>query len=286
MKKIIFIVVALCAAVAVNAQDRIVKRNATAEQIEAKVVEVGSDNISYRKWTNQSGPIYTIKRSEVFFIQFENGEKEVITPYDAEPTSAQVPAATSVSTPDRGGFLATSRQTAVSRITERKPLHAKALQIDLTVSGGFTPMIFEDNESLSGLGVGAGVGFNFFYDRYSRGMIGASVGYTYITFSEEGMDNLDLTTLDMDIYYGMVGDKTSRFGAKTGLTLTVPLSCKQGDYDMGDALNGVSVGWFGQVGWSWTHSGLGLRLQYDFSNTFSETKSVLYGVKLYYSYRF
>ncbi len=58
-----------------NAQDIIVLRNA--DEIQVKVKEITPTTISYVKWNNLDGPNYTINKSEVFFIKYENGEKEI-----------------------------------------------------------------------------------------------------------------------------------------------------------------------------------------------------------------
>lgn len=89
---------ALCAAfaaaaVSLQAQDMIVLRNASAEEIPAKVLEVGDTHIRYRKYSNPDGPIYSVSRSGVFFIRYENGEKEVFEQeetYPADSASATV----------------------------------------------------------------------------------------------------------------------------------------------------------------------------------------------------
>lgn len=60
------------------AQDVIVKRNG--DEVKVRVLEVNTDNIKYKNFDNQSGPLYTILKSEIFMIKYENGMKEVITP--------------------------------------------------------------------------------------------------------------------------------------------------------------------------------------------------------------
>jgi len=57
------------------AQDEIVLSNGNS--IAAKVTEVGSDFIKYYKWDNQNGPVYSIKKTEVFMIKYQGGSKDV-----------------------------------------------------------------------------------------------------------------------------------------------------------------------------------------------------------------
>jgi hypothetical protein len=56
-------------------QDIILLR--TGEEISSKVLEVGTDEIKYKKWENVDGPSYAIKKGDVFMIKYKNGSKDV-----------------------------------------------------------------------------------------------------------------------------------------------------------------------------------------------------------------
>ena len=60
---------------ALNAQDLIVLRDAT--EIEAKVIEVTDSQISYKRFDNPDGPMYRKNTSDVLFVKYANGTKEV-----------------------------------------------------------------------------------------------------------------------------------------------------------------------------------------------------------------
>ena len=60
---------------ALNAQDIIVLRDAT--EIEAKVIEVTDSQISYKRFDNPDGPMYRKNTSDVLFVKYANGTKEV-----------------------------------------------------------------------------------------------------------------------------------------------------------------------------------------------------------------
>lgn len=47
------------------------------EEIKVKVEEITPLNVSYKKFENLNGPIYTSKKTEIFMIKFENGTKEI-----------------------------------------------------------------------------------------------------------------------------------------------------------------------------------------------------------------
>ena len=59
-----------------SAQDVIVKRNG--EELQCKILEVSKNEVKYKRWTNQDGPAFAEKKSDIFMIKYENGEKEVV----------------------------------------------------------------------------------------------------------------------------------------------------------------------------------------------------------------
>jgi hypothetical protein len=50
----------------------------TGEEIEAKVTEIGTDEIKYKKCSYQDGPTYSIKKSTVFRVKYSNGSIDLI----------------------------------------------------------------------------------------------------------------------------------------------------------------------------------------------------------------
>jgi len=77
------------------AQDIITLKNG--DDIEVLVETVGEAEIEYKKWDNQTGPVYVIKKTDVFMIKYRNGSKDVFnTP--AKPAQAQVEQVRPVST--------------------------------------------------------------------------------------------------------------------------------------------------------------------------------------------
>lgn len=61
------------------AQDVIVKKDGTT--ILSKVVEVGSFEIKYKKYSNIDGPMYVVDKNDILSINYENGEKDTFTDY-------------------------------------------------------------------------------------------------------------------------------------------------------------------------------------------------------------
>lgn len=76
MKKILFILMLLSATTAF-AQDVIVKKDGST--ILSKVLEITTTEVKYKKFSYLNGPTYSIAKSEIQAINYENGEKEVFT---------------------------------------------------------------------------------------------------------------------------------------------------------------------------------------------------------------
>ena len=76
MKRIILFVVGLLGSLVISqAQDLITTRKG--EDIQAKILEVSSNEIKYKRYSNPDGPLYIINTSEVLMVRYENGEKDI-----------------------------------------------------------------------------------------------------------------------------------------------------------------------------------------------------------------
>ncbi len=77
MKKIaLTIVIISCSFLCSYGQDLILTK--TSDIIQAKILEVTSNEIKYKKHNNPNGPIFSLEKSKVVSITYENGEKELI----------------------------------------------------------------------------------------------------------------------------------------------------------------------------------------------------------------
>lgn len=81
MKKTTLFLLAIIICNFVSAQDIIITKDA--EKISAKVSDIEESVIKYKKFDNLDGPTYTMNKSEISSIIFENGSVEVFK----EPTS-------------------------------------------------------------------------------------------------------------------------------------------------------------------------------------------------------
>jgi len=87
MKKILLFAALFCC-VNAFAQDVILKKDGS--EIKAKVLEITDQQIKYKEYDFQSGPIRNINISDVFMITYENGQKEVFNKLtDTTPPSSK-----------------------------------------------------------------------------------------------------------------------------------------------------------------------------------------------------
>lgn len=61
------------------AQDIIVLKDGDLKQV--KVIEVGENDVKYKKWENIDGPTYTISISNILSINYQNGAKDSFADY-------------------------------------------------------------------------------------------------------------------------------------------------------------------------------------------------------------
>jgi hypothetical protein len=73
-QRIVLIIVLADFGLTINAQDIITKRDGS--EIKAKVTEIGTGEVKYTRFGTTS-PTYTLSKSEIFMIKYEDGEKDV-----------------------------------------------------------------------------------------------------------------------------------------------------------------------------------------------------------------
>ncbi len=93
------ILLLLATALHTNAQDMILLKNG--DEVAAKVTEVGSTEIKYKRMDNIDGPVYVMPKADIFKIKYKNGTSEVMTATVSAPA-----ATTAVSTPAAYGQTA------------------------------------------------------------------------------------------------------------------------------------------------------------------------------------
>ena len=68
-----------------HSQDIITKTNG--EEIKSKVLEVTQTDIKYKRFDQLDGPTFTISKTELFMIKYQNGSKDIFTESDKKKLS-------------------------------------------------------------------------------------------------------------------------------------------------------------------------------------------------------
>lgn len=76
MKRLLLLTAILFGCVVSQAQDLITTREG--EAIFAKILEVSSKEVKYKKFNNLDGPTFVLDKSDILRIKYENGEEEIV----------------------------------------------------------------------------------------------------------------------------------------------------------------------------------------------------------------
>ena len=74
MKYILLFILFICSSNITKAQDTLSMRSG--ENILVKVIEVGTAEVKYKKLDNLNGPIFSMLKSDLLIIKYENGTSE------------------------------------------------------------------------------------------------------------------------------------------------------------------------------------------------------------------
>lgn len=87
MRKVTTLLLLLFTVATLQAQDRIIKRDRS--EIEARVLEITPEEVSYKRYSNPDGPTYRLPVAEISYIEYPNGERdtfqEVVEQFAEEP---------------------------------------------------------------------------------------------------------------------------------------------------------------------------------------------------------
>lgn len=76
MKKILLLLATLFGSLLVSqAQDLITTKKG--EDIQAKILEVSSKEVKYKRFNNLEGPTFTLNKSDIVMVRYENGDKDI-----------------------------------------------------------------------------------------------------------------------------------------------------------------------------------------------------------------
>ncbi|MBR6655188.1 MAG: outer membrane beta-barrel protein [Alistipes sp.] len=202
-------------------------------EVKSKVVQIGTSEIKYHKFENLEGPIYSVPRSEVFIIRYENGRKEVITKVEtATTTSSTTSASQSIAESDTASSINANETTVASKyahITEaqqrtKQDVHKKKFYISPQPFIGMA--IGGDDVGYSGLSVGADVLAEYFPNKKSGSGLCAGLGYNFKQYEVTILDHpINVSSLDFLLGYSF-RTNDMKFFCRGMLYLSVPVSSK------------------------------------------------------------
>lgn len=195
--KFMLLVMFFCFSSTIMAQDIIVKKDGST--IKAKVEKVTDMVVEYKKFTNLTGPTYTVKIEELLSINYENGERDVFGKSETvkETTDNKVETTEFTENVFNNGnkrmsdadLLNLSRLQDKKVISNEELLYKKGKRMKIAgytiapalVAGGLLTMImglvmqdgYVDDGDDMGAGIGCGVGVPFM-------AIGAAIGVPLI----------------------------------------------------------------------------------------------------------
>ena len=136
MKKFLMVVSMLICGLTAMAQDIIVLKDGDLKQV--KVIEVGENDVKYKKWENIDGPTYTISISNILSINYQNGAKDSFADYKEKKTDvaqsiseASVNISSSIN--NKGNKIASN----ISNIAKQQDLYTKARTLEICGWVGF-----------------------------------------------------------------------------------------------------------------------------------------------------
>lgn len=75
MNKLYIFIFLICLTISASAQDKIYKKGG--EIIDAKISEVGTNEIKYKVFEDDDGPLYTLEKDRILKVVYENGRTEL-----------------------------------------------------------------------------------------------------------------------------------------------------------------------------------------------------------------
>lgn len=154
MKKILLFFM-LLSATSAFAQDVIVKKDGST--ILSKVIKITTTEVEYKKFSNLNGPTYTIAKTELQAINYENGEKETFGQQESSNSSQLVQSFQTYTTTnrqkqwsDRDLYRLTTGNTDYAKKAKRLRIVGWTIGPAFLITGGVLIGAFMPDEELGG----------------------------------------------------------------------------------------------------------------------------------------
>jgi hypothetical protein len=311
MKKILILAVALIGSATVTlAQDIITLKNG--DEIKAKVQEIGLSDVKYKKFENANGPTYTLLKTEIFMIKYENGEKDVFTTQtqpvqekQASPLVSPTVQQNDYSTP-AGSTVQQNDYSHINDMTKRGkvPLREKNHEIGIQLDGGVGYFYASDSnisENNVGFMGGGGAFFDIYPDKTNFWLLGTGLNYWGHYYITDYNYDFSFSYINWDVYWGgrdPIGVSGGvKLYAKVGLRLSFLQGVKMTDDSSNtmDAKSGFNPTVFGLMtewGYPTKHFDFGIKAFWMFTNIWksdaigSHLSSGMWGITFACAYRF
>lgn len=229
MKRFFLLVAFITTTLLAAAQDVIVMHDGS--EVKSKVRQIGTSEVKYHKFENLDGPIYTVPRSEVFIIRYENGSKEVITkiesPTSSSPTTSQTTSVgnnkdiVSTNNANHSDSLKYAHITAAQQRT-KQDIHEKKLYISPQPFLGMA--VGGKDVGYYGVSAGADVFAEYFPSKKSSSGVCAGLGYNFKHYTLSISDYpINVNSLDILLGYTLRSNDMKFFGRGL-LHMGIPLS--------------------------------------------------------------
>ena len=125
-KTLLLLLAAFCGVLTAAAQDLIVKTDAS--RIEAKVVEITTDAVRYKKFSYPAGPTYVLPVKQIAYIRYANGETEYYA--ESVPAAELTPAEPAEGTETRGGEEYVVKRYEIGELYDRNGVRGIVIEVD------------------------------------------------------------------------------------------------------------------------------------------------------------
>lgn len=214
----------LCSTGTAMPQDVIVKKDQST--VMSKVLEITSTEIKYKKWSNQDGPTYSISRTDVVSINYENGEVENFTEtrYDKHSNNVpQVQYLNSYMTKTGSSLFLNGRRLSDNEVQNL----VSPEDYQLYLKGGnqaFTGTIFEVVGGLSGVVAVAIRLFSKDFKNTGLSVINTTGFKTYLAFAIVGATAFSTGIIISSIGNENIGKVVEKYNKKQGNAYSLNIS--------------------------------------------------------------
>lgn len=270
-----FLILILGLFIAFGVQGKQILTLTNGEELEVEIISIGTGEVTYKKSSNPDGPSYSTDKSKIFFILFDDGTKEIITPLESVQDNAEV----------NNGVPNVSPMSQVSSTglqlpygEKKREIYYDKIRFFLRLGGGVQVTAGGFKDTPYGLEfdpVSISVEPCILFPSKDNVAWYVGLGYNYLGFAKLKMfdDNHDYDLGDVEAHYltvpfGMLIKPSKIFTFGAGLRPQVLLKASLDDKDAHDMFGIFRVPVMLDFIFTFGKFDIGPRLMADFTNTF------------------